>query len=608
MKGIKMDWWTSSRKVETQSGQGVVEYALLLALVALAALLALTSVGEQIVKSLQALNWGGDEAGEASTLVVTVLDAGREGIGGVRVFVYSEQGDYLEMYADTDSNGNVLFEMENGRYQFLAQHQLHYFWSDVAAYPEQSLVEIQTGQAPFKVIVQDMAGNGVADIPVYAYTEEGEYMGVTGQTDENGILVMELIDADVQFRVDADNKTQWSDVVPTSQDEIIITLNPCGTNQYLAEYFDNRYLDGEPVISRCEEAINYSWGAGSPGDGVDSNNFSARWTGQVQFDASSYVFRTTADDGVRFWLDGEMMTDAWKPQSETTYASRKSLKAGNHEIKVEYFEAYGNATAKLSWEPMIDSCPTGQFLAEYYNNRNLSGDPAVVRCETAVNYDWGSGSPVTGINSDSFSVRWSGTFKFAQGNYAVRTTADDGVRLWFDDKLVIDAWVPQTAQTYAYRPSLNAGEHKIKMEYYEQGGLAVAWLNWEESVISCPTGQFLAEYFNNRYLNGSPVVARCENSISYDWGKNSPAEGVTTDNFSIRWQGRFKFAEGETTFTTTTDDGVQLFVDGTMVISAWVAQNSVTHTAKTELSAGEHEITVNYYESSGDAEAKVKWE
>ncbi len=131
-------------------------------LVALAAILALTLVGEQIVRALQALNWGSDESGEAATLVVTVLDAGREGIGGVRIFVYSEQGDYLEMYADTDGNGHALFEMENGRYQFLAQHQRHYFWSDVAAYPEQNVVEIQTGQAPFKVIVQDMTGNGVA--------------------------------------------------------------------------------------------------------------------------------------------------------------------------------------------------------------------------------------------------------------------------------------------------------------------------------------------------------------------------------------------------------------------------------------------------------------
>jgi hypothetical protein len=591
-----------------QGGQGLTEYAILLMLVALAAVLALTSVGEQIVKALQELNWGGNEAVETDTLIVRVLDAGRETIPGVRVFAYSDQGDYLELYADTDGNGHALFRLENGRYQFLAQHQLHYFWSAAADFPGQTVVEIQTGQAPFKVIVQDMAGNGVAAIPVYAYTEDDEYMGVTGQTGEDGVLVIQLVDAAVKFRVDADNKTQWSDVVPTSQDEIVITLNPCSTDQYLAEYFNNRDLAGDPVFTRCEEAINYNWGSGGPGDGVDSNNFSARWTGQVRLAAGTHVFRTTADDGVRFWLDGELMTDAWKPQSETTYASRKKVTAGNHEIKVEYFEAYGNAVARLSWEQMIDSCPAGQFMAEYYNNTDLSGDPVVVRCETAVNYDWGSGSPAASVNSNNFSVRWSGSFKFAAGDYAIRTTTDDGVRLWFDNKLVIDAWTSQSTITYAYRPSLAGGEYQIKMEYYEGGDQAVARLSWEESVNACPAGQFLAEYFNNRNLNDTPVLVRCENGISYNWGTNSPASGVNADDFSVRWQGRFKFDEGVTTFTTTIDDGVQLFVDDKMLIGAWFLQNSVTHEAKTELSAGEHEITVNYYEASGNAVAVVKWD
>ncbi|MCB9420747.1 MAG: hypothetical protein H6667_13150 [Ardenticatenaceae bacterium] len=597
----------TNKNKPAQNGQGLVEYAILLMLAALAAVLALTSVGDQIVKALQKLNWGGNDGAEAKTLVVTVLDAGREGIGGSRVFAYSDQGDYLEMFVDTDGNGNAVFQLEDGRYQFLALHQLHYFWSDAVAYPGQNIVEIQTGQAPFKVTVQDTAGNGVAAVPVYVYTEDDEYMDVTGQTDETGVLVIELVDADVKFRVDADNKTQWSDVVPTSQDEIIITLNPCSTNQYLAEYFDNRDLAGEPALTRCEEAINNDWTSGSPGDGISSNNFSARWTGLVQFAAGTYVFRTTADDGIRFWLDGELMTDAWKLQVQTTYTSRKTLKAGNHEVKVEYFEAYGNAVAKLGWEQVIDSCPTGQFLAEYFNNANLSGDPVVVRCETAVDYNWGSGSPVTGINSNNFSVRWSGTYQFAQGDYVVRTTADDGVRLWFDDKLVVDAWIPQVAQTYAYRTSLNAGEHKIKMEYYEQGDQAVARLNWEQGITNCPTGQFLAEYYNNRYLNDTPVVVRCENSINYDWSGNAPLAGMVSDNFSVRWQGRFQFAGGTTTFTTTTDDGVQLFVDGKMVISAWVPQNSVTHVVETELAAGEHEIVVNYYEGGGNAKAVVGW-
>jgi hypothetical protein len=43
------------------------------------------------------------------------------------------------------------------------------------------------------------------------------------------------------------------------------------------------------------------------------------------------------------------------------------------------------------------SCPTGQFLAQYYNNMTLSGTPAFARCETSINYDWGTGGPGNGL-------------------------------------------------------------------------------------------------------------------------------------------------------------------------------------------------------------------
>ena len=587
-----------------QGGQGMLEYAILLMLVALAAVLALILFGEEIANGLKKLIWG---VTEADTLTVLVLDADQEGIPGVRVFVYSDQGDYQEIHGDTDENGEVMFQLEDGRYQFLAHHQLHYFWSSKIGHPGQSMVEIQTGQAPFTVLVQNTSGVGVPGLPVHAYTDEEEYMGVSGETDENGALVMGLIETDVQFRVDVNDNSQWSDIVPTSDGQIIITLNPCGTNQFLAEYFNNRYLSGEPIITRCESTINNRWITGGPGSGVGADNFSVRWTGQFQFTAGNYSFRATADDGVRLWLDGDMMTDAWKPQSETTYATRKRLGTGIHEIKMEYYENSGNAVAVLAWEEAVESCPTGQFLAEYYNNRYLSGDPLIVRCETAVNYDWRNGSPADGLGKDYFSVRWSGTFHFDAGDYAIRTTTDDGVRLWFDNKLVIDAWATQTPTSYAYRPTLTAGEHQIKMEFFEYDDEAIAKLSWEESINSCPTGQFLAEYYNNRILNDTPVLVRCENNINYGWGSNSPASGVNADNFSVRWQGRFDFVGGPTTFTTITDDGVQLFVDGRLVISAWEPQSSVTHKATVDLSAGEHEIMLNYYEGAGNAVAKLKW-
>jgi hypothetical protein len=597
-----------SPPIETQLGQGLVEYAILLTLVALAAVLTLTSVGEKVAQAFGSLNLGRNDFEESDTLVVTALDLGREGIQGVRVFAYSDQGDYLDSYLDTDGNGNALFQLEDGRYQFLAQYQQNFYWSDVVVRPGQNTAEIQTSRAPFKVIVVDTAANGVAEAAVHAYTEDEKFMGVSGQTTESGIWATELVDANVKFRVDFDGKTQWSDVVPTSQDEITITLSPCGSNQYLAEYFNNRNLAGSPVVTRCEEAISYDWGSKSPDEGIEPNNFSARWTGQFQIDAATYTFRTTADDGVRTWLDGELLTDAWTPQPATTYAARQVVEAGNHEIKMEYFEAYGNAVAKLRWEEVIDSCPTGQFLAEYFNNRNLSGDPEVVRCENSINYDWGTEVPVANIKSNNFSVRWSGKIKFNAGTYQILVTGDDGIRAWVDNEMIVNAWKPQSETTYASRQELSAGIHDIKLEYYEQGGDAVAKMSWREAIASCPIGQFMAEYFNNRNLNGEPVLVRCETDINYNWGTDAPVSGVNSDNFSVRWTGRIKFIGGQVTFKTTTDDGMQLFVDNDLLIGAWYPQRATEHTAVTDLASGEHEITVNYYEQGGQAVAKVRWE
>jgi Flp pilus assembly pilin Flp len=589
-----------------QTGQGMVEYAILLLLIAAAAALSLTSLGAEVVNAFRKINWGSEET-MTKSVIVSVLDAKDKGIGGVRVFAYDEQGDYLEQYQDTDENGQVSFRLENGRFQFLTQHQMQYYWSPTINRPGQNHTEILTGQTPFTVNILDTTGNGVAEIPVYVFTDEEEYIGVTGETDENGSLQLDLAEASIKFRVDADNITQWTEAIPTSDGEITITLNPCGTNQFLAEYFNNRTLSEAPVFTRCESAIDNAWERGGPGNGVNNDNFSIRWTGQFQFEEGTYAFRTTADDGVRVWLNGKNITDAWKYQPPTTYASRQQLSSGIHEVKMEYFEGYSYATAKLRWESVIDSCPDGQYLAEYFNNRNLSGDPTVVQCESNINYEWGNGSPVGDINNNDFSVRWTGKFYFAEGGYHFQATGDDGIRVWVDDDQIISAWRPQVATTYAARETLSAGMHTITMEFYEQGGYAEAKLNWKEAITDCPEGQFMAEYFNNRNLSGEPAVVRCEESINYNWDRNSPGDGINADNFSARWQGEFTFDGGETAFTVTIDDGMQLFVDSDLIIGAWGYHASKTYDATVDLSPGKHEVTINYFEAGGHAVAKVNW-
>ncbi|MCD6421725.1 GH92 family glycosyl hydrolase, partial [bacterium] len=118
--------------------------------------------------------------------------------------------------------------------------------------------------------------------------------------------------------------------------------------------------------------------------------------------------------------------------------------------------------------------------AEYFNNRNLQGEPAVVRIDPQINFDWKQGSPGRGIRSDEFSVRWTGQLiPPISGTYQLGMTSDDGVRLFLDDKLLIDKWVDRSATTDLAVVTLKAGqEYTLRIEYYEHWADAVARLQW----------------------------------------------------------------------------------------------------------------------------------
>jgi glucose/arabinose dehydrogenase/PKD repeat protein len=385
----------------------------------------------------------------------------------------------------------------------------------------------------------------------------------------------------------------------------------CPMGQLLAEYFNNATVSESPVFTRCESTINHVWGLGGPGNGVGADNFSVRWRGSFNFAGGSTTFTATADDGIRVWVDGQLIIDAWVDQAATTYQATVDLAAGAHDVKVEYYEHGVSALAQVSWPtaPSGGSCASGQFLAQYFANTTLGGSPFATRCEAAVSYVWGAGGPDTGVGPDNFSVRWAGQFQFAGGSTTFTATADDGIRVWVDGTLVIDAWVDQSATTYQATRTLTAGTHLVQVEYYERTGDAVAQLSWAQAPGSgsCPSGQFLAEYFNNLALTGTPTFTRCETAIAYNWGAGGPGAGVATDNFSVLWTGRFPFPAGRTTFTATADDGIRVWVDGTPIIDAWRDQSATTYRQARTLAAGDHEVRVEYYERAGDAVAQVGW-
>ena len=95
--------------------------------------------------------------------------------------------------------------------------------------------------------------------------------------------------------------------------------------------------------------INYNWGSGGPGNGIPNDNFSVRWTGRFTFPAGPRTFTTVSDDGVRLWVDNARLIDWWTDHAPTTAPRPQTLTAGEHEVKVEYYERTGGALIQVSW-------------------------------------------------------------------------------------------------------------------------------------------------------------------------------------------------------------------------------------------------------------------
>ena len=118
-----------------------------------------------------------------------------------------------------------------------------------------------------------------------------------------------------------------------------------------AEYFNERDLT-RPALTRNDGAIDFNWGRGSPAPQVDGDTFSVRWTGRITAEsAGTYTFHAGSDDGVRVWVGGEMVVDAWVNRGYDTSSGTADLPAGEPvDLKVEYYENSGAARATLEWE------------------------------------------------------------------------------------------------------------------------------------------------------------------------------------------------------------------------------------------------------------------
>jgi len=377
--------------------------------------------------------------------------------------------------------------------------------------------------------------------------------------------------------------------------------------RFKAQYFSNPNLSGSPVYTRCESRIDHDWGENSPGHGVPRDHFSARWEGRFHFDGGRYRFIARTDDGMRVWVDGHLVIDAWWDQPPTTHQGEISLNQGDHTVRVEWYENGGGAVAQVRWERIHAQDPHCGDRTEPNNPSNQG-------------YWLQPGQQVEGYICPQNDIDW---FRFTVNpgdEVRIRLQslpADYDMVLYVNDQEVARSERGGTSdEEIVWQARAVGNGTRAYIKVYGWNG---AWSQNDSYVISlekhqsgggdsCPN-QYKAEYFNNRDLRGSPALVRCEGwPIRHDWGGGSPGPGVSSDNFSARWTGRAHIADGVYTFIARADDGIRVWLNGQILINQWKDQPPTEYRAVRRIRSGTYHIRVEYYEHGGGAVAQFRWE
>lgn len=263
----------------------------------------------------------------------------------------------------------------------------------------------------------------------------------------------------------------------------------------------------------------------------------------------------------------------------------------------------------------------GSLSGTYFNRVNLEGS-AGSRIDPVINFDW-PGSPMTGVPNNNFSVRWTGYYRsLSATTHYFRTISDDGVRLWIDNKLIINKWINQAATAWEGSIDLEPDRlYPIRLEFYDSccdaaiklyhgaenaGDVAFSIIPPEHLYRDQEApGGLKGDYFTNTNL-GNSATQREDSEIDFTW-PGSPATGVNSNNFSVRWEGFFWATNsGFYVFRALADDGVRLWLNGVQLIDGWKDQAATYYNGRIFLDGGKlHPIRLEMYDRNGDSRIQL---
>ncbi len=210
-----------------------------------------------------------------------------------------------------------------------------------------------------------------------------------------GLNDTKLYNSFAQYR----DNTDYLNFVTITNNMSQVTAN-VNSDGFLGKYYDwywewshGRWRYEESLkYQRNETSIDFDWGRGSPDsgyqNGLGNDEFTIEWTGIFHADSTGeYKFTATADDGVKVWVNNDLIIDEWQNQSETQFDGIVNLTEGqDYPIKMKYYENYGDAVAKLSWITPGNKTQEFKNVIQRYISGEFAKRPILNITDTPVEY------------------------------------------------------------------------------------------------------------------------------------------------------------------------------------------------------------------------------
>jgi MSHA biogenesis protein MshQ len=365
-----------------------------------------------------------------------------------------------------------------------------------------------------------------------------------------------------------------------------------------------------PTLTQVDPTVDFDWGTNAPVIGINPDQFAVRWEGELlASESGNHIFHTFSDDGVRLWVNDQLVINNWTNHGTTLNSSSAiSLTAGQrYNIKMEYYESAGSAVAKLHWQTPSNSTtrviPQSQLFSKI--------DPKTLSVNT---------TPPCSANSNEILV----VFNTAMKTGVAADSAENPINYTLSPDISITSIQAIDVQARHFLITLSepirAGiNYQLTIENIVSADNLPLTPTPQEHLININnTGSGLyAEYWNysvvdNGYTfpTSSPDLMQIDASIDFNWAQTAPNTAINPNYFAVRWQGSVTFpSSGTYQFSTLTDDGVRLWIDDVLVIDNWTLHSATYNdSALISFNAGQHvNIRMEYFENATDAVAQLFW-